>query len=462
MNLLPTLEEFFAAHGVMTQQPRIIRPFHRRIFQAITRWVAGELPDGRRNLAICIPPRHGKTYIARDLVACGLMCFPDSEWIYTSCSATLAVAQTMAIKECCASDWYRRAAPYVGVETGRGRQDYFRTACGGAVYGVGTEGSLTGFGAGRKRMEFGGGIVIDDPLVAMDALTIRREKCNLWYSQALYSRRNAAHTPVLLIMQRLHEMDLVGYVQEVEGDLWHVLSLPVMDEAGDMLWPETFSSDSALRMQKIDPFAFSAQYMQAPTPAGGAMIKRDWIQSYAASPPKIVRYGIFTDTAQKTGQQNDYTVFLCAGTDGNNVYVLDLVRDRLEAPDLIDTAKQFWKRHQPNRISNPARFIGFFIEDKVSGTGLIQTLRRETNIPVMPVSRDRDKVSRVNDILPYVRAGRLHVPEHASWVRDYIAELVSFSPAMTHLHDDQVDPTCDAVNELLSPGGGLIRNADWS
>ena len=80
----------------------------------------------------------------------------------------------------------------------------------------------------------------------------------------------------------------------------------------------------------------------------------------------------------------------------------------------------------------------------------------------MPVSRDRDKVSRVNDILPHVRAGRLYVPEHAPWVRDYIAELVSFSPAMTHLHDDQVDPTCDAINELLSPGGGLIRNADWS
>ena len=458
---LPTLEEFFVAHGVMTRQPRTVRPFHHLIFQAITRWVGGTLPDGKRNLAICIPPRHGKTFIARDLVAWGLLCFPDSEWIYTSYSATLAIAQTLAIKECCASDWYRRAAPYVGVEAGKGRQDYFRTMQGGAVYGVGTEGSLTGFGAGKKRAEFGGGIVIDDPLVAMDALTIRREKCNLWYSQALYSRRNSAATPVMIIMQRLHEMDLVGYVQAVEGDLWEVLSLPVMDEHDAMLWPETFDADSARRMQGFDPFAFSAQYMQAPTPAGGAMIKREWIRRYA-TPPDIVRFGIFADTAQKTGQQNDYTVFLCVGTDGNNAYVLDCVRDRLEAPDLIDTAKRFWKRHQPNRISNPARFIGFFIEDKVSGTGLIQTLRRETGIPVVAMSRDRDKVSRVNDILPYVRAGRLFVPDNAPWVRDYVAELVSFSPAMTHLHDDQVDPTCDALNELLSPGGGLIRNADWS
>ena len=108
------------------------------------------------------------------------------------------------------------------------------------------------------------------------------------------------------------------------------------------------------------------------------------------------------------------------------------------------------------------RFAGFFVEDKVSGTGLIQTLRRETDIPVIPIQRDRDKVSRVNDVLPYIRAGRLFVPEDAPWVNAYIGELAAFSPAMTHEHDDQVDPTCDALSELLSPGGNLITGADWS
>ena len=68
---LPTLEEFFVAHGILTRQPRVVRPFHRRIFQSVTQWVAGTLPGGARNLAICIPPRHGKTYIARDLVSWG-------------------------------------------------------------------------------------------------------------------------------------------------------------------------------------------------------------------------------------------------------------------------------------------------------------------------------------------------------------------------------------------------------
>lgn len=460
---LPTLEEFFVAHGVLTQAPRTVRPFHRDIFRTVTQWVAGRLPNGTRNLAVCIPPRHGKTFIARDLVAWGLGCFPDSEWIYTSCSATLAVAQTMAIKNTVSSDWYHKVFPYVGVEPGSGRQDYFTTPASGSVYGVGVGGTITGFGAGKKRLEFGGGIVIDDPIQAKDAYSVAmRERCNQWYSQVLYSRRNAAHTPVMLIMQRLHEMDLVGYIREKEPDLWHVLEIPVMDDTEQLLWPETFNSDSVRRMKTIDPFAFSAQYMQRPTPPGGAMIKTDWIQRYDTRPDDLVAVGIFADTAQKTGQHNDYTVLLLAGTDGKKVYILDVLRERLESPDLIIRAKAFWQRHRPNRITNPVRFAGFFIEDKVSGTGLIQTLRRETSIPVIAVQRDRDKVSRVNDVLPMIRAGMLVVPVSSPWVTAYVNELCTFSPAMTHTHDDQVDVTADALSELLSPGGDLLAGADWS
>ena len=76
---LPTLEEFFVAHGIAIRAPRTVLPFHRRIFSALTRWVTGSLPGGKRNLAVCMPPRHGKTFIARDLVAWGLGAWPDSE-----------------------------------------------------------------------------------------------------------------------------------------------------------------------------------------------------------------------------------------------------------------------------------------------------------------------------------------------------------------------------------------------
>lgn len=205
---------------------------------------------------------------------------------------------------------------HVGVLPGKGRQDQFSTPAGGSVYGVGVGGTITGFSAGKKRREFGGGIVIDDPLQAKDAYSEAvRESCNLWYSQTLYSRRNADATPVLLIMQRLHERDLVGYLLEREPELWEVLQIPARDDEGRMLWPETFSAETAERMAALDPFAFSAQYMQRPTPAGGAMFRREMLRRYA-TPPRIVRAGIFADTALKEGQRNDFSVLLYAGTDG--------------------------------------------------------------------------------------------------------------------------------------------------
>ncbi|WP_165072938.1 hypothetical protein [Desulfovibrio sp. ZJ200] len=320
MRILPTLEEFFLAHGVAVMAPRVVLPFHRRIFDALTLWLLGDLPDGRRNMAICMPPRHGKTFIARDLVSWGLACFPDSEWIYTSCSAKLAVTQTMAIKGTVSSDWYRRAFPYVGVLPGEGRQDQFSTPSGGSVYGVGVGGTITGFGAGKKRPEFGGGIGIDDPIQAKDAYSMAvRERCNAWYTQTLYSRRNRDTTPVLLIMQRLHEQDLVGYLMEREPDLWHILHIPVRDESGTMLWPETFGKESAARMETMDPFAFSAQYMQRPTPPGGAMIRTDWIQQYASPPGTLHTLLFVMDTALKTSERNDYSVLSLWGFDGVSV-----------------------------------------------------------------------------------------------------------------------------------------------
>ena len=288
-----------------------------------------------------------------------------------------------------------------------------------------------------------------------------RESCNLWYSQTLYSRRNADATPVLLIMQRLHERDLVGYLLEREPELWEVLQIPARDDEGRMLWPETFSAETAERMAALDPFAFSAQYMQRPTPAGGAMFRREMLRRYA-TPPRIVRAGIFADTALKEGQRNDFSVLLYAGTDGRDLYVLDMDRGKWTAPVLLERARAFWERHKPHRIANPAQFTGMHIEDKASGTGLIQTLRAQTSIPVIAVQRNRDKVSRANDILPYVAGGRLFIPEGTEWAEPLISELCAFSPAMTHAHDDQVDTVVDAITTLLMPGGGMLAGADWS
>lgn len=242
-----------------------------------------------------------------------------------------------------------------------------------------------------------------------------------------------------------------------------MLQIPVRDDNGNVLWPETFDSLEAERLERLDPFAFSAQYMQMPTPAGGAMFKRSMIMLYDSYPKNLKKIAIFADTAMKEGQMNDYSVFHCMGTDGINVYSLDMERGKWTAPDLLEKAKAFWEKHRPKRIAgNDTRFAGFFIEDKASGTGLIQTLHAQTSIPVRSKQRSRDKVSRANDILPWVAARKFFVPAHLAFGEDIIAEMCAFSPAMTHAHDDIVDTVIDGIDELLQAGREMSRGMDLS
>lgn len=452
----PRLDEFFYAHGVFIHERRVIKPFHRKIMKEMTKWVTGTLDGDKRNLAICMPPRHGKTYLARDLVAWCLGVFPDSEWIYTSFSSDLAIAQTIQIRNIITMDWYCDIFEGTRLAKGQNKQDIFSTTAGGRVYGVGVGGTITGFGAGKKRAEFGGGIVIDDPLKAGDAYSdAKREGCNNWYSQVLYSRRNSDRTPILLIMQRLHEHDLVGYIQENEGSIWNILEIPVRDEEGGVLWEETFSKETAERLESIDPYAFSAQYMQKPTPPGGALIKPEWILRYDVIPNECSTMMFTLDTAFKTGEHNDYSVVGCWITNGVDLYLVDLLRGKWEAPDLQVNVTKFLKDNKPRRPTR-RRVRGVIIEDKASGTGLVQALRRDVTLsefPIIAKQRSKDKVSRLNDVIPFIAAGRLHIPRVGVWVEEYVRELISFSPMMTHSHDDQVDVTIDALVESLQIGG---------
>ncbi|WP_241159756.1 hypothetical protein [Desulfovibrio sp. ZJ200] len=168
-------------------------------------------------------------------------------------------------------------------------------------------------------------------------------------------------------------------------------------------------------LRERDPYTFYAQVQQRPTPPGGAMIKTDWIQQYASPPGTLHTLLFVMDTALKTAERNDYSVLSLWGFDGVSVYLLDVERGEWEAPDLLTTSAAFLARHRPRRPS-PLRLRGVLIEDKASGTGLIQSLRRDETLrdmPIIPVQRGTDKVSRVNDVLPFIRAGRLRVPESA-------------------------------------------------
>ena len=111
---------------------------------------------------------------------------------------------------------------------------------------------------------------------------------------------------------------------------------------------------------------------------------------------------------------------------------------------MLIKARAFWLKHLNSELPayRAVTLRGMYVEDKVSGTGLIQTLRRE-GVPVIPVQRNKDKISRGHDASPFIESGNVSLPEDAPWLSDFLAEVESFP---TGAYDDQLDPMLDAIN----------------
>lgn len=181
------------------------------------------------------------------------------------------------------------------------------------------------------------------------------------------------------------------------------------------------------------------------------MFKESWLRYWTAL-PKIEYCMIYSDTAHKTGQENDRSWFQLwgKGKDGN-IYLLDMIMGRWEAPQLLANAKAFWDKC---RATAPATVRKLKIEDKASGIGLVQQLRQE-GIPVEGIPRNRDKLTRGYDTAPMVEAGRVYLPERHPALSDMLHEISLFPVAS---FDDSVDPFMDAIQDMLIEVG----HYDWS
>jgi predicted phage terminase large subunit-like protein len=156
-------------------------------------------------------------------------------------------------------------------------------------------------------------------------------------------------------------------------------------------------------------------------------------------------------------------VFQCWGKgEDNKIYLLDMIRGKWEAPDLKRAAIDFWVKQKA--ITDSA-LRQMKVEDKASGTGLIQDLRRggpgQPSIPIVGIERHKDKLTRVMDVTTYIECGSVCLPPEAAWINDFIAECEAFTPDDSHAHDDQIDPMCDAISDLLGvvtgPNAGFFQ-----
>lgn len=208
-----------------------------------------------------------------------------------------------------------------------------------------------------------------------------------------------------------------------------------------------------LNILKTDKYTFSAQYQQNPSPAGGGMFKDEYWRYYDEhefSLAEVDLMRIYGDTAQKTAEHNDWSVFqFWARVPNKGIYLLDQIRGKWEAPELESKLVEFWEKHKPNQFKIKGAQV-VKIEDKSSGSSLIQSIRTNYLIPVEGIQRSKDKVVRAMGAVAYFHNQRIYLPRNATWLEDYKDEFRKFTPLMTHKHDDQIDPTVDAVEDLLA------------
>ena len=258
---------FLATYGSKWQRAA----HHKAVCQALERVYRGEC----RRLIINIPPRYSKTSLVLSFITWSLGRHPDSQFILTSYSSRLAATNSWQAREAARSEAFQFVFPEIGIDDTSAAKDEWRTTAGGCVYATGAGGSITGYGAGVMRTGFGGAIIVDDPHKPDEARSeVARKNVLEWYQNTLQSRTNSPDTPIIIIMQRLHEDDLSGWLLAGgSGETWEHVNLPALQEDGTALWPEKHTAAELLRMQDASPYMFSGQYQQRPTPPEGGHLQ---------------------------------------------------------------------------------------------------------------------------------------------------------------------------------------------
>jgi predicted phage terminase large subunit-like protein len=406
-----------------------------------------------RRLIVNQPPRSLKSHAVSVAYPAWILGHnPTAQIICASYGQDLADKHARDCRTLMSSAFYRRLFPRTRLSIEKQSVNEFMTTAQGFRMSTSVGGVLTGRGADL--------IILDDPLKPDDAMSeTRRTSVNDWYDNTLVSRLNSKETGIIIIvMQRLHQDDLVGHVREQEN--WEISSFPaiaregavhVIDsplgrrlferKAGEVLQPdrESLSTLQALR-QTIGEYNFASQYQQDPMPLGGAIVKTEWLKYYEPNhaPSRFSCVLQSWDTANKSGEINDFSVCTTWGVNYGAYYLLSVFRRRLNYPDLKRAVRDQFDQHNANKI---------LIEDKASGTQLIQDLRTEGVFGIVPYDPPpgSDKVLRLHAQTAEFESGRVLLPRSAPWLEEYVRELTTFPGTK---FDDQVDSTTQALDHL--------------
>ncbi|MFA1583740.1 phage terminase large subunit [Proteus mirabilis] len=414
--------------------------FHQRLIcEALEKVVLGKT----KRLIINIPPRSGKTEISvLNFVAWATGLFPDSEWIHVSYSKRLASNNTYGIREIMRNESYKEIFPYVEIKSDSDAKDEFRTNYGGIIYATGSDGSITGRGAGGMSGRFQGGIIIDDPHKPGEANSelVRSGVLN-WFQETLESRKNNPDTPIIVIMQRLHEEDLAGWlINGGNGEEWETLVVPAINEDGTSFWERQFPLEMLERLERTNPYVFAGQYLQLPAPKDGGTFKPANIQIIDALPHGIkwIRGWDLASTVKKT---SDYTSSTKLGIKDGVTYIAEVHRFK-GTPDEVENTIT-----QKANLDGRDTLISLPQDPGQAGVYQKNALSRALSGYTFEFTPESgDKQTRASPFASQVNVGNVKMLR-GEWNDEFIKEMQMFPNGK---HDDMIDSTSRAYNKASS------------
>jgi predicted phage terminase large subunit-like protein len=474
---------------------------HRMIAREVDRVV--RFGDSSTNLAISLPPGGTKTeFMSIHLPAYTNMLVQTGELdrfrnLNLSFADSLVQRNSRRTKEIISSKEYQEFWPCsFGVskadewdivnEKGRTVGNTVSRAMGGQI---------TGGRGGYFGKKFSGAISLDDPQKPEDLFSeVKRNADKRKMVNTVRSRRGDKSkdhpTPFFLVQQRLHTDDITAFCMAGElGVKFKSLKIPSLiteqflseldeqsraecwesirdsdcrERAGVKYWsywPEMEHIDQLLDLWDRSEYTFMSQYMQEPIALGGNIFDASWWQFYESGVfndgvnPAFFEYRFITaDTATKTKTYNDFSVMMEWGVYQGKVYAINMVRGKWEAPELRNVFSKFIDEAFERNDHQWGNLRAAHVEDKASGTGLIQEVGRNSPCSIVAVQRNIDKLTRAMDTAPQIKMGNVVLPSNAPWITEFVSEHSTFAADDSHKHDDIVDNTMDAVDIGLMKG----------
>jgi len=407
-------------------------------------------------LLIQTPPQHGKSWTAMDFIAWMNGKIPQLRSIYASYSDTLGVRCNLSQQRQMTNPKYQKIFPDTMLSDKKGLA--VRTT--NHLEFVDDKGEVT---EGQFRNTTTGGGVTGESLdigVIDDAVKGREQAASVTWSQKIwewftddFNTRFSDLAGLIVIMTRWTTHDIIGRMIDKFKEIGRKVKLinyqaiATKDEehreVGEPLFPE-LKSKEFLEGKKalMAPASWESLYQGNPTVSGGNIFKDKWWTWGKKVPPLKFKF-ITADTAQKAKTQNDWTIFQAWGYGmDDRIHLLDKKRDKFEAPELRVEAELFYRKHNTPRenVGDPT-LRGMYIEDKSSGTGLLQELKR-LRLKVIEVPRSTDKVFRAEDAAPYIESGRVVLYTSVEGVDNITKEAREFPNGE---FDDDIDTLMTAI-----------------